>query len=539
MFYTRPQWRVLLLFLPAYFLAYGASVHFFPADAAIYPASAVAIAALFFGGIALWPVVAVASLSAGIAFGVPYGHLITLASADTIQAIVGSKLLLETRVDPLFRKYSDIFGLMVMTLGTALIFPTFDAFGHLILGVPYFSVYWGRHFAGMVFSILILTPFILRWCAKVRFSRTPVELAETIAIFFILIMMGGALFLFDVTNVFGVNLVYLILFPLFWIALRLRPRFLTLALFVTALFAVAGVLVSSTPATFSAELFAIQTLLITFSAIFFVIVALEEDRRLHTNLMRSQVSALQNAVARISNESQAKNDFIAVLAHELRNPLAPVVSAIDYLKISAPRDADEMETLDMMDSRMKIVRRLLDDLLDVSRISEGKLTIKNERVGLDMILKRSILSTEHHIRERHQKLTYRGSPEPLFVSGDAVRLEQVFSNLITNASKYSDPGDSVSIILARRGVYAEIRIRDEGVGIAKESLQHIFTPFHQVGSGKRTQKGLGIGLALVQNFVQVHGGTVQVQSEGLNKGSQFIVLLPLSFETDRPIASDP
>ena len=120
------------------------------------------------------------------------------------------------------------------------------------------------------------------------------------------------------------------------------------------------------------------------------------------------------------------------------------------------------------------------------------------------------------------------SSSPLLVEGDPVRLEQVFSNLLTNASKYSDPGDQITLSIAKQGDYAEIAVSDQGIGIHEHELEHIFTPFHQAGSKSRTQKGLGIGLALVQNFVEVHGGSVTAASEGPGLGSRFTVLLPLA-----------
>ncbi|MDB5237720.1 MAG: Two-component system, NarL family, capsular synthesis sensor histidine kinase RcsC [Parcubacteria group bacterium] len=526
-FYTKRQWRVAALTFVAYYVVYGFVALTLPDAAALYPAAAVAIAGLFFGGLTLWPVVFFASLLAGFAFHVPYQHLMVIALADTLQGMTGAWMLRKMQVDPLFRRYTDMFGLVAMVLAVAVIFPSLDAISRLITGAPYASLYWGRHYAGVIVSLLVGTPFLLRWCAKAPFSRSRGELIEMALVFALLLGIQIALFVFGIADIVGIYLIYLLLFPLFWIALRLRPRFITLALVITTVFAIWNTTMNNTPATFGAQLFSTETFLITLSVIFLIIVSLEEDRRLNTNLMRSQLSTLENAIARISSESQAKNDFIAVLAHELRNPLAPVVSAIDYLKLSGTRDAEELETLDMMEDRMGTVKRLLDDLLDVSRISEGKLSITKEKVDLDATIRRAILSTDHHIKERHQELVYKPSKKKLWVEGDPVRLEQVFSNLITNASKYSDSGDPITISASIKEDQAEIVVSDRGIGIPQESLGTIFTPFHQLGSGARTQKGLGIGLALVQSFVEVHGGRVIATSEGKGKGSSFSVLLPL------------
>lgn len=526
--YSREEWLMGGLLFIAYFAAYGAVLFWAPPSAALYPGAAIALAFLFFAGTRIWPSILFASFAAGIAFGLPAGELFAHALASSLAALVGAWMLRRAHIDPLFRKYRDMFGFLMTVFSISFILPTFDVLTRLGTGAASLSSYWAGHYAGALFSFVILTPFVLRWWAKPGFSRSIPEAIETIVIFALLLAINAALFVFGVTDLFGVYLIYLLLFPLFWIALRLRPRFITLALVITAAFALSNALQIPAGPAFNAQLFSIETFLITLSTIFLIIVSLEEDRRLNTNLMRSQLSTLENAVARISTESRAKNDFIAVLAHELRNPLAPVMSAIDYLKISAPRNKEEDELLEMMSDMMQTVKRHLDDLLDVSRISEGKLTIKKKRIDLNGVLKRAVLSVSHHLRERHQLLSYKEQGRPVYVAGDAVRLEQIFSNLLTNASKYSDPGDVITMTVKRHADTVEIAIHDTGVGIPAESLQQIFTPFHQIGTGSRTQKGLGIGLALVHSFVEVHGGTVTATSEGMGKGSTFSVVLPLS-----------
>ncbi len=139
-------------------------------------------------------------------------------------------------------------------------------------------------------------------------------------------------------------------------------------------------------------------------------------------MILSQVASLENAVAQISSESNAKNDFIAVLAHELRNPLAPIVSGVDLLKLKNTNNDEELATLTMMEERLETVRRILDDLLDISRISEGKVTLRRERINLVMIMRRAIMSTTHHMKERHQSITFKSSRENFYMYGDPVRV---------------------------------------------------------------------------------------------------------------------
>jgi signal transduction histidine kinase len=266
--------------------------------------------------------------------------------------------------------------------------------------------------------------------------------------------------------------------------------------------------------------------LIVVSIIFYIITALEEHRRLNANQMLSQVAMLKNAVARVTTESRAKNDFIAILAHELRNPLTPVVSGIEILKHDICVN-DKNSILYSMEEGMHTVRRLLNDLLDVSRISEGKIALRKKTMDLEPVLGNAIHATDHHRKERHQNLAFSGSPERLFIFADSVRIEQIFSNLLTNASKYSHEGDTITMRMRKDGNFAEVEIIDEGVGIEPEALDRIFEPFQQVPNGDRTHEGLGIGLSLVRDFVKMHGGLVWVESAGINKGSRFVVRLPL------------
>ncbi len=302
---------------------------------------------------------------------------------------------------------------------------------------------------------------------------------------------------------------------------------MTLALLITALFAVGGALLRADSSALAGRLFDAELLLIALSAAFLIITSIKEVLRVNTSLTLSQLAALENAVARVSSESSAKNDFIAILAHELRNPLAPIVSAVELLKLKGPRDADDAEALDMMTERIGVIERLLDDLLDISRISKGKVALKHEEVDLEVILKRAVLSTDHRRKKLSQPLVFQAPKTPLRIAGDPMRLEQIFSNLLTNASKYSGSGSTVTLRAQQKGSNAEIEVSDQGIGLSPEALESIFIPFHQLAQGGRNIKGLGIGLALVRNFTLMHKGSVTVLSGGPGLGSRFIVTLPL------------
>ncbi len=525
--YSKREWRIAIVLFISYVAVSYATMYYLPPSTGLRPAVTLALAAVFFGGLRLWPVVFLAALASAILTGAQPLLVAAIPVSVTIQATLGAYLLRRARLDPLFRRYRDMLILAGTVILIAAILPSALLLVNEIRGLPFTSADWGRYYAASAFCFVILTPLLLRWFAKPGLKRRPVEVIELLVVFGILTAVSTALFIYRIPNVFGVSLLFVMLIPLFWIALRLRPRFVTLSLCMLSIFGLVSVFLHPRDIPLPEQLLGMEMFMIVLAAIFLTITSIEEDRRVNTNLMLSQLATLENAVARISSESRAKNDFIAILAHELRNPLAPVVSAIELLKLKNSNDPEEAETLAMMEGRMGIVRRLLDDLLDISRISEGKLELQHEPVDLQSVINRAVISTEHHRKERHQRLTVKRSESRITLTGDPVRLEQIFSNLLTNASKYSSPGDPIVVTVRERERSAEIEVSDSGVGLEAADIDRIFLPFEQGEDGVRSMKGLGIGLSLVRSFVEMHGGTISVASPGKGLGSSFTVRLPI------------
>lgn len=530
-FYNKNEWRIALILFVSYALVYVSEATLLPASATLHPAVVPAICALFFGGLRLWPIVYLSALTALLPFNTSLFALIAIPISVTLQAVIGAHLLRAARVDPILRRFRDMLHLAITAILISAISPTTALVVSFVRDAPFSIEAWGRFYLASLFVFIILLPFALRWITKPRFARTTRESVEIVLSFGVLLGILATMVLFKTTTLGNIPLAYLLLMPLLWIALRLRPRFLTLALVSVALVSVANITLATAYEKQIAAFFNTELFLIVIAAIFLTITSIEEDRRVNTNLLHSQLATLQNAITRATIESRAKNDFIAILAHELRNPLAPIVSAIDFMKLKGPRDKEDRETLEIMADRMDVVRRLLDDLLDISRISEGKILLKEEVVELDAILQRALLSTAHHRKERHQNLIYKAPDKTLSLTGDATRLEQAFSNILTNASKYSSAGDTVSLTVRERDGFAEIEIADRGLGLSPHDIERIFLPFQQVAHAERSAQGLGIGLSLVRSFVEMHNGTVTAESEGAGTGSRFIVRLPLVPET--------
>jgi PAS domain S-box-containing protein len=254
-----------------------------------------------------------------------------------------------------------------------------------------------------------------------------------------------------------------------------------------------------------------------------------EDQSLAQDLARRAAVAIENAnlVRALQESDRAKDVFLATLAHELRNPLAPVWNGLSIIK-RVPHDTVRVQQVaDMIERQVGQLARLVDDLLDVSRITTGKIELKKQRTDLASILHSAIETSRPHIEAAGHKLSVELPDEPIELEADPVRLAQVFSNLLNNAAKYTRPGGNIEVVVQAEPERLVVRVRDSGAGIPLEMLGKIFGLFTQVTHpAERTQGGLGIGLSLVEGLVRLHGGSVEARSEGLDKGSEFIVYLP-------------
>ena len=235
-----------------------------------------------------------------------------------------------------------------------------------------------------------------------------------------------------------------------------------------------------------------------------------------------------------------KNEFLAMLAHELRNPLAPIRNAVQILRLTEDKNEAVQSASEMMERQIGQMARLVDDLLDVSRISRGKIELRRARIELASAVNHAVEATHSLARCSEHDLTVTLPPQPMYVNADPTRLAQVVGNLLNNACKFTDKGGRIWLTVEREGQEAVIRVRDTGIGIAAEQLPRIFDMFMQVDTSlERSVSGLGIGLSLVKNLVEMHGGTVEVHSAGVGQGSEFVVRLPIMVETTKPPSPEP
>ena len=267
------------------------------------------------------------------------------------------------------------------------------------------------------------------------------------------------------------------------------------------------------------------------------VLVLREDTAEHRRLEEE----LRRRAEELLAADRRKDQFLAMLAHELRNPLAPIRNAVELMRQVETIDPTFQPSREMVERQVKHLGRLVDDLLDVSRITQGSIRLRKEVVDVGTIVQRAVEGSRPLIESRAHTVSLRLPAEPLRLEADATRLEQVISNLLNNAAKYTMPGGQIWVTAVREGEEAVVRVRDTGIGVPPDVLDRVFEPFVQQSSGSlaRTEGGLGVGLTLVRSLVEMHGGQVEASSAGLGQGSEFVVRLPAQLPAEATLPAEP
>ncbi|MDQ5955638.1 MAG: hypothetical protein QG621_641, partial [Patescibacteria group bacterium] len=526
-----------------FFFAYavGAALnHFaspFVAPALIWLPAGLALAMLFLEGLFLWPAVALASLLVNIYFGIPLPAALCIAALNAAQAALGAFILRRTHFNPLLSQLQDVIILIAVALTTTTLTPLlgYGALWFFDAQTQAMSAVFGPWWLGNILSDLIVAPVLIRWSTGWP-HRTTLQWAEWLASFSLLTIACYLAFWTPLETLGGVPLVYTVLLPLIWMAVSIGPRGMTLALFIVTALSISGTLVGEPflhGASVGDILIQVELLDVVLAIIFLTFVSSEEGRKDATNKLHAHVEQLEAAVSRISADDKAKNEFLAILAHELRNPLAPILSSLELMHLH-PLPKEVRELAIGMEDRVKTLARLLDDLLDVSRISQKKFKLQRETIDLNLLLERSAHAVQVLMESKGHTLSLHFAPGPLWISGDPVRLEQVVVNLLNNAAKYTPSGGTIVLHSEIEKNIATVRVQDSGVGIPKDMLTKIFEPFLQMDSTRRSE-GLGIGLSLAKRLVELHQGSIEARSEGLARGSEFVVRLPKPAVIQLPI----
>lgn len=252
-----------------------------------------------------------------------------------------------------------------------------------------------------------------------------------------------------------------------------------------------------------------------------------ERKDMELDLIDSR-AALERQMRRLEEVDQRKDEFLAILGHELRNPLAAIGNGVRLLQRGAGDEESFRWTRTMLADQVRQLTRIVDDLLDVTRITRGKVQLHKTRLSLKAMVQDALAASRPVLEERRHRVEIDLDESELFLDADQTRLEQVIVNLLTNAAKYTPPEGLIEVSLHKDGDSARVVVKDSGVGLEAESLQRIFEPFAQIRGSSIAGGGLGIGLTIVRQLVELHGGTIRVASDGLGHGSTFTVTLPLA-----------
>ncbi len=538
---TRRAFAAYVVVFAAYFIAakFGLYLYysFNTSPALIWPPVGIALAAVLLLGYRMWIPIFVAQFFALLWQSGPSVLLISLiiAAGYALQAVVAAYIL--NRLG--FSRALDKTRNMVLIVGAALLatilepaIATLYQMQQGLLSVPPL-LNLGRAWGAGIFSVLVLTPLILTWYPWQRTTYTTRQIGEILAAFGLLALNNIFLFWTNYPQYFGISVIFFLPAVLIWFALRLHTRWLTLAVFLTSVMGVMGtILAHPTAIPLNEQLLSDEIYIGLVAAIFYVFVSVVEERRLAYANMAENNTALQQALKKISRDDKAKTEFLAILAHELRNPLAPIVSALELMKIKMgeERRTDMLEPIEVASRHSYTVSRLLDDILDISRISREEFKLKKEVVSLQEVLRDSIETVDAFYKQRGHTLTVSMPKEQLDVLADPLRLEQIFVNILYNAGKYTNPGGHISLEVVydpHKGV--RVAVSDDGIGIAASKLEEIFEPFTRLSESRfEAGTGLGIGLSLTRKLATLHGAEVWAESDGEGKGSRFITVFPPS-----------
>jgi two-component system, sensor histidine kinase len=508
-----------------------------PSATPIWPPTGIAIAGVLLLGPAALPLIFLAAfLINAITAGTPttaaiigLGNMLEAwAGACFIQRWANGRRMLD-RVPTIFRFVALMAPTAALsaTIGvTALLVGGFAAWSHVV-------TIWLTWWMGNLSGALLVVPLVLAWLEPRAETGDDASAIKVVLLF--ALVGGSAAITFGGAGPWPNHtpLAFLTIPPLAWAALRFGHRFASLATATIATIATWSTVRGSGPFAMPSEntaLLILATFIATLTSTMLPMAAVVTERR-RAEAERARLLAREQA-ARVSAEatSSAKDDFLAMLGHELRNPLSAIATAAHVLTLDRSRDASADHAQRVINRQVKHLARLVDDLLDVTRVSTGKVTLAREPVDVSALVVRCIdsleLSSPDSDRQGGPQLDADVAPG-LCINGDSTRVEQIVTNLLTNAVKYTPPGGSIRVVAVAEADRVVIRVSDTGIGIDPGLLPHIFERFIQADTGPaRRHGGLGLGLTLVKHFVEVHGGHVMAESEGAGRGSVFTVSLP-------------
>jgi signal transduction histidine kinase len=514
----------------------GLSLAFAHSNASpVWPPTGIALAALLTLGYRVWPAIFAGSFCVNITTAGSVATSIGIAGGNTLEALLGAYLVNRyANGSRAFDHSQDVFkfagfAAILSTMVSATIGVTSLALTGYAAWVDFDQI-WLTWWLGDASGALIFTPVLVLWARDWRSDLSRGRLLEAAALWVTTILIGLAVFGEGLSR-FGLMtlpLTFLCTPPLVWAAVRFRQLEAAMLVAVLSGIAIWETLHGFGPfasATANEALLLLQVFMGTVSVMVISAGALVEERRRVEREREELLVRAQSARSDAEAANRAKDDFLGMLGHELRNPLAAIISAVSILDRIGQQDDVAERARGAIRHQITHLGRLVDDLLDIAHVTSGDIALSCEPLNLATSVQRSVSDLASTGRLERHVIDVRA--EPVWANADPARLNQIVANLLTNAIKYTSPGGTICVRVGGEEDQAVVGVADTGIGIPPSLLPHVFDlPVQGERRLDRAQAGLGVGLTLVRRLVDLHGGRVEVFSEGPGRGSEFLVRLP-------------
>jgi signal transduction histidine kinase len=506
----------------------------------IWPATGLALALLVLRGRRFWPAILLGAFAANVLNDTSVIASTGIALGNTLEALAGATLLQRVGFQPSMRRLHDVASLFLLAACLSTILSaTIGVTAICLTGTTSwrdFTSLWSTWWIGDAIGDLVTAPFVFIWADQARNRWRLQRLAEGMLLLLSMGLLSLAVFV-DHGSAVPYPVHYLIFPAVIWAALRLGQHatatlvFGSLAVTIVATIAGRGPFVTTNIGASLLQV-ALFMAVVAVTGLFLGAATAERNRSERRRSedyarLRSSEERLARQAEELAAADRRKDEFLAVLGHELRNPLAPLQNGLELLALGGSDQALVTHSRQLMERQLRHLVRLVDDLLDVARIRSGKIVVELERVELAPMITSAVELARPLIDSRSHDLQVLLPPETLWADADKIRLPQLLANLLNNAAKYTDAGGSITLSVAELESQIVISVRDTGIGMQTESLANVFELFAQAaGPAHAVQGGLGVGLSLARSIAELHGGVLTAHSDGLGKGSQFVLRLP-------------
>jgi len=530
-----PDLVTLVALTLVYFLAGKLGLSFatlHSSASAVWPPTGIALAALLVFGYRAWPAIFAGAFLVNITTSSSIFASIAIAAGNTAEGVAGAWLVARfARGAACFERVTDVFKFSALAAGVATtLSATVGVLALTLAGLAEPGAFWSiwvTWWLGDATGALVFTAPIVLWYRDRRIDLPDGQLAE--AVLTLALVMGVGVLCFASPVLSGYPLVFLCMPPLAWVAFRFGRRAAATHVALLAIIAIYTTEHGVGPfvmATRNESLLVLQAFMGTIALMMLPFAALVAQHERASTELAAANALERRARAEAEAALGAKDEFLAMLSHELRNPLQAITSSVWLMNRGAGTAESRGRALDILGRQTDHLTRLVDDLLDVARLAAGKVDLAHQSVNLADAIRRAVNAL--HAAGRTDDHRVELDTEALWLRADPARLDQMLGNLLTNALRYTPQGGTIHVSARHEGDEAVVRVRDDGVGIGPELLPRVFDLFTQGDRGlDRREGGLGLGLALVHRLAQLHGGRVEARSDGAGRGAEFVLRLPV------------